>query len=147
MPTATAEGKGLMSASHAMFYSLVNWGTANKSILFRIARMEKTGSGIWPLGMLLWQRNVGGTTTFVAASVVNRTEGAFAATKNLGPGTKRFDLYYKEDGDWLSVYLLLPPYICVCVCFANLEGVEGNKFLSEQQASTDTTGMTKFTAA
>lgn len=106
--------------------------------------MKKESGAIFPLGMLLWQKNVGSATTFVIANVVNRTEGIFAANKNLGLSNQKFKLYYKEEGDYLSVYILLEKFVSVLVCFANTEGLENNKFISERQSSTDTSGLTLF---
>ena len=106
--------------------------------------MKKQSDSVFPLGMLLWQKNVGSATTFVIASVVNRTEGIIAANKNLGLSNQKFKLYYKEEGDYLSVYILLESYVSVLVCFANTDGLENNEFISERQSSTDTSGLTLF---
>ena len=133
-----------MPASYRSYYPLRNWGTAGTPALFKIAIMKKQSDSVFPLGMLLWQKNVGSATTFVIASVVNRTEGIIAANKNLGLSNQKFKLYYKEEGDYLSVYILLENFVPVYVCFANTEGLENNKFISERQSSTDTSGLTLF---
>ena len=144
MPEATKDKKGLMPTSYISYYPLYNWGTGSEPILYKIAKMKKEGSSIFPLGMLLWQKNVSSATTFVIASVVNRLEGIFAANKNLGLSNQKFKLYYKEEGNYLSVYILLENYVSVYACFANTEGLENNKFISERQSSTDTSGLTLF---
>ena len=133
-----------MPTSYISYYPLSSWGTAGTPALLKIAKMEKQSGAVFPLGMLLWQKNVGAATTFVIASVVNRTEGIIAANKNLGLSNQKFKLYYKEEGDYLSVYILLEEFIYVHVCFANTEGLENNKFISERQSSTDTSGLTLF---
>ena len=144
LPEATKDKKGLMPTSYISYYPLSSWGTAGTPALLKIAKMEKQSGAVFPLGMLLWQKNVGAATTFVIASVVNRTEGIIAANKNLGLSNQKFKLYYKEEGDYLSVYILLENFVSVYVCFANTEGLENNKFISERQSSTDTSGLTLF---
>ena len=106
--------------------------------------MKKQSAAMVPLGMLLWQKNVSGASTFVIASATNRIEGIYAANKNLGLSNQRFKLYYKEEGDYLSVYILLEAYVSVFVCFANTDGLENNEFITERQSSTDTSGLTLF---
>ena len=144
LPVASKDKKGLMPTSYIRYYPLSYWGASNTPALFKIAKMKKESGAIFPLGMLLWQKNVGSATTFVIASVVNRAEGIFAANKNLGLSNQKFKLYYKEEGDYLSVYILLENFVSVYVCFANTEGLENNKFISERQSSTDTSGLTLF---
>ena len=144
LPEASKDKKGLMPTSYISYYPLSNWGAGSEPVLYKIAKMKKEGSAIFPLGMLLWQKNVSSATTFVIASVVNRLEGIFAANKNLGLSNQKFKLYYKEEGDYLSVYILLENFVYVRVCFANTEGLENNKFISEKQSSTDTSGLTLF---
>lgn len=133
-----------MPTSYISYYPLSSWGTGSGPVLCKIAKMKKESGAIFPLGMLLWQKNVNSATTFVIASVVNRTEGIIAANKNLGLSNQKFKLYYKEEGDYLSVYILLENFVSVYVCFANTEGLENNKFISERQSSTDTSGLTLF---
>ena len=133
-----------MPTSYISYYPLSNWGTGGTPSLYKIAKMKKESGGIRPLGMLLWQKNASVATTFVIASVINRTEGIIAANKNLGLSNQRFKLYYKEEGDYLSVYVLLESFVSVLVCFANTDGLENNEFISETQSSTDTSGLTLF---
>ena len=142
--TASKDKKGLMPTSYISYYPLRNWGTASTPALFKIAKMKKQSGGIFPLGMLLWQKNATVATTFVIASVISRTEGIRAANKNLGLSNQRFKLYYKEEGDYSSVYILLESYVSVLVCFANTDGLENNEFITERQSSTDTSGLTLF---
>lgn len=144
MPEATKDKKGLMPTSYIRYYPIFEWGTAGTPALVKIAKMEKQSGNIVPLGMLLWQKNVSSATTFVIASVVNRTEGIIAANKNLGLSNQKFKLYYKEEGDYLSVYILVESFVSVHVCFANTEGLENNEFIAERQSSTDTSGLTLF---
>ena len=144
LPEASKDKKGLMPRSYIRYYPLSRWEAARTPVLCKIAKMRKESGGIVPLGMLLWQKNVNIITTFVIASVANRSEGIFAANKNLGLSIQRFKLYYKEEGDYLSVYILLESFVSVYVCFANTEGLENNKFISEMQSSTDTSGLTLF---
>ena len=134
-----------MPASYINYYPRSNWGTAGTPALVKIAKMKEESGLIFPLGMLLWQKNVGSPTTFVIASVVNRAEGIIAANKNLGLSNQKFKLYYKEEGDYLSVYVLLESFVSVYVCFANPEGLENNELIAERQSSTDTSGLTLFT--
>lgn len=144
LPEASKDKKGLMPTSYISYYPLSNWGSGREPVLYKIAKMKKEETAVFPLGMLLWQKNVSSATTFVIASVVNRLEGIFAANKNLGLSNQKFKLYYKEEGDYLSVYILLENFVYVRVCFANTEGLENNKFISEKQSSTDTSGLTLF---
>lgn len=144
LPEASKDKKGLMPAYYRSYYPLRNWGAASTPVLFKIAKMKKQSGSVFPLGMLLWQKNVGSATTFVIASVVNRTEGIIAANKNLGLSNQKFKLYYKEEGDYLSVYILLEIFVSAYVCFANTEGLENNELIAERQSSTDTSGLTLF---
>ena len=144
LPVATTTKNGLMPPSYIQHYPLFVCGTGSELALTKIARMKKEPSAIVPLGMLLWQKNVSGSTTFVIASMANRTEGIYAANKNLGLANQKFKLYYKEEGDYLSVYILIEKYVSVYVCFANTDGVEGGKLISERQSSTDTSGLILF---
>ena len=144
LPEASKDKKGLMPTSYISYYPLYQWGTGGDPALCKIAKMEKQSADIVPLGMLLWQKNVTVATTFVIASVVNRTEGILAANKNLGLSNQRLKLYYKDEGDYLSVYILLESFTTVLVCFANTDGLENNEFITERQSSTDTSGLTLF---
>ena len=144
LPEATKDKNGLMPTSYISYYPLSYWGTGSLLSLYKIAKMKKDPGQILPLGMLLWQKNGAVATEFVIASVLHRPEGIIAANKNLGLSKQRFKLYYKEEGDYLSVYILLEKFVSVYVCFASTDGLENNEFISERQSSTDTSGLTLF---
>ena len=105
LPEATNENKGLMPSKYPSYFPISSWGTASNSLLIKIGRMEKQSGAIYPLGVLVWEKITGAPTTFFTLSIINRVDGVFRGIKNIGPGKRSCKLYYKEEGNFISLYI------------------------------------------
>lgn len=109
--------------------------------LFLVLQTKKSSSLITPCCFIFSEEAPTRESSFLTFSVINREEGIFIGYKNIGPGNMTSKFYYKENGNILSCYVLLRPYISLKVIYGSVSNLSTVSF--EEQNSTSVEGMTE----